>query len=167
MDKNKKELALISNTLKAFAQHLVVLNEGNNLVLGGSNALMLHGLNLERSPEDVDIIMYNPTPKQLDYIESIKHLNTLDEKSDYGVTNVLKLRARRGLTTYTLDILTVFELLPEHLLVYEKENVKIKVQDIATVIEAKGNYGRLKDVKDLLALKNLNFNYNLTFNLIK
>lgn len=35
-----------------------------NIVVGGSAALKLHGLEIGREISDVDIIIYNPTPSQ-------------------------------------------------------------------------------------------------------
>ena len=148
----------LENNLKAFTKILLKLNEDDNLVLGGSYALMLHGLNLKRLPDDVDIIIYRPTPKQIEFLESISDFNNLNELGSDYPTCVYKLKTSKKNVDYTLDILLETKTAPDNLLIFEKNNIKVKIQEISNIIEAKSSYGRTKDFEDMLSLKNLNFN---------
>ena len=118
--KTDASISEMENTLRAFGKTLIKLNEGgNNLVLGGSYALLLNGINIYRKPEDVDIIIYAPTSKQEELLDSLQDFNTLDNDTDYP-TSVIKLKTTYLNLKYTLDILIVDDLpMPKHLLTYE------------------------------------------------
>lgn len=140
----------MENTLKTFSKTLIRLNKGNNLVLGGSCALSLHGLNTSRVPEDVDIILYKPNPSQIKLLELLSDFSEIEES--YG--KVFKFK-KEG---YTLDILINIEPEPKNLLFYINGEIKIKVQNVSNIVKAKASYKRKKDFLDLISLKNLNFN---------
>tara|TARA_R110000803_G_scaffold210835_1_gene284192 strand:+ start:58100 stop:58564 length:465 start_codon:yes stop_codon:yes gene_type:complete len=146
----------LEKTIREFGNLLVELNKGKNIVLGGSNALMLHGIRLDRIPEDVDIILYKPTEAQMGYLESIKDFNMLQESIDlYNETPTVFKFKKYNLT---LDILIEDKPMPDNLLKFKKGYINIGVQNISNVISAKSRYSRTKDLKDLLMLKNINFN---------
>ena len=106
----------------------------------------------------MDIVIYDPTVKQLELLENLGDFNTLDGQTEGYPISVLKLKVSKNNKDYTLDILIENRDIPKNLLLYENGDIKIKVQDVATIIEAKSSYGRSKDFKDLLNFKNLNFN---------
>jgi negative regulator of genetic competence, sporulation and motility len=155
MDKNK----IIENTektLDVFKNILNTLNIEENLVLGGSTALRLHGINTKRVPEDVDIILFCPTIKQFNFLKSIEDFS--DFTQDKGYEQVYKFRKVKDNKTFTLDILIEHYAVPRNLLLLKRGKLLIKVQDIDSIIAAKSRYGRDKDLKDMLDMKNLNFN---------
>ena len=155
MNKNKT-ISSMQKTLKVFRKTLDTLNKEENLVLGGSTALNLHGINTNKMPEDLDVIIYLPTGGQLNFLKSIEDFS--DFEQDTGYEQVYKFKKVKDDCTFTLDILIEQCPLPENLLLFKSESVLFKIQDINNIIAAKSSYGREKDLKDLLHLKNLNFN---------
>ncbi|MFT6125731.1 MAG: hypothetical protein ACJAVA_000172 [Flavobacteriaceae bacterium] len=155
MDKNKI-VEKIEKTLEVFKNTLNTLNTEENLVLGGSTALRLHGINTKRIPEDLDIILFSPTMKQFNFLKSIEDFS--DFTQDKGYEQVYKFRKVKDNITFTLDVLIEHSAVPQNLLLLKRGKLLIKVQDIDNTIVAKSSYGRDKDLKDMLDLKNLNFN---------
>lgn len=154
----KDNIQNLESTLSVFAKILTQLNRDGNLVIGGSNALVLHGIKVARVPVDVDIIIYSPTDRQLKILELVSdfsHVQTVG--GDYPKT-VFKFKTKKLGKVYTLDILFEEGSLPENLLLFKKGNILARVQDVDKVIEAKSSYKRSKDLTDLLDFKNLNFN---------
>lgn len=140
-----------------------------NVVIGGLNALIAHGLNVHRESNDIDIIIYQPTNTQLSLIEEWSKDNLVDPDSvPYDEdAKVTKLESG-GLH---MDIILEYKkTTPENLLLKELNGVFYQIQSIKNVIEAKCSYAynskgltpkeymRSKDLKDLLAFKNVNFN---------
>lgn len=155
MKKEAKLVSFMDRNLLAFSKTLERLNLDNNLVLGGSNALMLHGIQTKKTPEDVDIVIYQATDRQLDFLETLQEFSTLGSSG-----KVFKFKISRNNEDYTLDILLEDGPLPSNLLYYIKGNIKVRIQDVFAIIKAKADYKRNKDLIDLLDLKNLNFNLN-------
>jgi len=59
------------DTFTGIIAQLVQLDAGkrNNVVIGGSCALSLMGVKMGREPEDLDVIVYEPSAEQLKFIE--------------------------------------------------------------------------------------------------
>ena len=155
MDKSKT-IGKIKDTLKVFKNTLDTLNKEDNLVLGGSTALKLHGLNTKRNPEDLDVVLFSPTMEQYNFLKSIEDFS--DFEQDEGYEQVYKFKKVMNNRTFTLDILIEQSAVPKNLLLLKMGNLLVKVQDIDNTIAAKCSYAREKDLKDLLDFKNLNFN---------
>lgn len=157
----RKLISEMENNLKAFGAMLSNLNKTDNLVLGGSYAMLLHGIHLKRIPEDVDIIIYNATTEQLDTIKLLGDFNQLSDGPDFDPgydQTVFKFKAKKNSKPYTLDILLENSPVPNNLLWYVNGKIKVRIQDITKIVEAKAGYKRSKDFEDLIDLKNLNFN---------
>jgi hypothetical protein len=123
----------------------------NNIKLGGTLVLKLHGLNFSRKVGDLDIIIYNATPKQQDYIKALSNFRV---DSNYGSQTNIKIKKH----DLFLNILLV-DVPIVHENVHYIWNDKIyEIVSISEIIKAKSSYKRLKDVEDLLMLKNENFN---------
>ena len=74
--------------LKTFAPLIALFHTsdtGNNVVIGGSNAILLHGLILGREVSDLDVIIYKPSSTQL------KMLSVLESKSENLLETLKKL----------------------------------------------------------------------------
>ena len=166
----------LDKTISEFSNILSRLNnEGdNNLVLGGTHAMILHGLKTPRIPGDMDIIIYSPTEKQLETLEVLRDL-MVDKEELFNEYNRISFKFEKKIDNvvhtevYTLDILLEFMPFPENLLIYESEiddtkvrveesSIRVRVQSIENIIKAKSIYGRVKDLTDFINLKNLNFN---------
>ena len=146
----------MDETIIQFYTILSQLNRASNLVIGGTHALHLHGLNLERAPDDLDIIIYKPTKEQRHILSLLRSVSEGDCLGSAGKRS-LKLK-KNG---YCLDILLEdYASLPKGLLEYVSDDgrVKGKVQSVQGVIDAKASYGRSKDHLDMIKWKNLNFN---------
>ena len=163
-------------TFSSAIDHLIEAGpKDTNVVIGGTCALIAHGLNVGREPNDLDVIIYRPSTEQLRYLDSIR-LFSLKHSTGTGadLTGDLHLRSlkfkKNGLI---LNIL--FErdkAKPSFLLRFWDAGASYKIQDIASVIEAKNSYilqphttgltgeryARVKDLFDFQQLKNLNFN---------
>lgn len=136
-----------------------------NVVIGGSAALKLHGLEIGREISDVDIIIYSPTPSQKLFLKLVEQKDSRDgyEKRVYKFTKTL-------LKKYSMDVIVYYEELPENLLSCELLSHTVKIQSIENIVKAKASYvskvdgrGSLlyiskKDATDMINLKNLNFN---------
>jgi hypothetical protein len=160
----------LKKTLSVFAETIKILN-GDNLVLGGSNALELHGLEIGREANDVDLIIYRPTTEQtafLDMSRQISGQKTKLDPDDYPVrvTKFIKTLDKK----YSLDVIVSSEEMPRDLLSYDFLEGRLKIQSIHNIVKAKSGYLHKvdnrgscwyiseKDSKDLQQLKNLNFN---------
>jgi len=148
-----KTLRVFQNTIDLFMGSPFL----DNLVLGGSASLVLHGLEF-REIQDVDIIIYNPTPEQIRVFESLILLSSPSieySNKEYGpVRRVLKL-SKNGLN---LDIILERESTMDYTLLRASINGVIWfIQSVREVVKAKTEYSREKDLQDLLYLKNNNF----------
>ena len=138
-----------------------------NIVIGGSAALKLHGLEIGREISDVDIIIYKPTPSQRLFLRLVEQKSPTEldgyERRVYKFTKTL-------LKKYSIDVIVSHEDLPENLLSCELLSHTVKIQSIENIVKAKASYvskvdgrGSLlyiskKDATDMINLKNLNFN---------
>ena len=140
------------------------------------HALNLHGIKLHREPNDVDIIIYNPTSEQLVILESLKDLDQITNRPYGQEVRVIKLKTEYFGLSSNLDIIIETENKPQGLLLTTFSTkdgiIYIPIQSIENVVKAKSSYkfrvhddnstleyARLKDLKDLIELKNINFNY--------
>ena len=160
----------LKKTLSAFAETIKILN-GENLVLGGSNALELHGLEIGREANDVDLIIYRPTTEQTAFLDMTRQVNGQKIKLDPSDYPVRVTKFIRNLDKkYSLDVIVSNEEMPKDLLSYDFLEGKLKIQSIHNIVKAKSGYLHKvdnrgscwyiseKDSKDLQQLKNLNFN---------
>ena len=148
--------------LKVFKPLLKKLN-GENMVLAGTLALKAHGLKMSRDATDLDVVIFNPTKEQLQFLESLQTLALNMDAMDYPIesTRVLKFK-KDNLCIY---ILLENKPTPPELLIYKYDGDEYQVQDIAYNMEAKNSFRtnggrdrRTKDVVDTLDLKQSNFN---------
>jgi hypothetical protein len=150
-----------------FKNHLTKLNNGN-LVIGGITALNMHGLNMHREAVDFDIIIYNPTSSQEEYLEHlIEKEQAIDNHDEEGVS----YRSYKvTIEDKTIDFLMERDLqLPKDLLQFQHGEIKLYVQSIQGVISAKESYfngfkHREKDIEDCKLLKENNFNLKIPAN---
>lgn len=133
-----------------------------NIAIGGSFALMLHGLEIGHEPEDLDLIIFKPTDEQYEFIANKCESNANYQTVDGGQARSWKLK-RKGMT---LNIIFAFDVdVPENPLFYVFGKM-YRVNPIADIIKAKLQYTeghekqnlRRKDMMHLQMLKNLNFN---------
>jgi len=137
-----------------FQELLTELN-GSNLVLTGSCVLKVYGVELHIEPGDLDVAIYDPTPRQLQVINKYEDQNQADNKElKKEYRRVLKLISPEGVT---IDIIVELGTDNEgdNYLKYKEFNL----QPINKIMEARQRYLRSKDYESFLQLKNLNFNY--------
>lgn len=157
----------IHKYLDVFSNELLILataaGEKSNLVIGGSLALQLHGLNLGNwHPEDLDIIIFEPTDDQRDKVEVLMKAacatDYLGEPFDKQEIRSWKIE-KNG---WTMNVIYAFEPKPSDLL----EWMGFEINRIDNIIDAKLSYSsgvkkdflRRKDMWHLSVLKSNNFN---------
>lgn len=157
----------VKKSIYAFHKELTILY-GDNMILGGSNALMLHGLILGREASDLDIIIYQPNEQQYRFLSS--YILKDDEVGPEKYRRVFKFKTKEGSRYYKMDVIVVYEPTPPDLLYINIFDHPIKIQSIQNIINAKAsyiihkdnrgsdNYISQKDATDLQNLKSLNFN---------
>jgi len=149
----------LKNLIITFSSLIQQLNE-NNIVLGGSVALFLHGINMgNKKIDDLDIIIYNPTQNQEKQLKLLHTFND-NENMKYSSKKIYKFQAK-GLV---LNIILEKSDTPKSLLNWDG----FKIQSIQNVINAKNSYIittksgneylRKKDIEDLMNYKESNFN---------
>ena len=110
----------------------------------------VHGLNFSRNIGDLDIIIVKPNNVQEEYIHSLFD----EDLHEYSYSN-FKLNR----DNFTLNILLVNKPKKEyHRLLYKYNNFEYNIVSINEIIDAKRQYGRMKDINDFKMLKNENFN---------
>lgn len=146
-----------------------------NVVLVGSNVLMLHGLNVTWNPEDMDIAIYEPTPSQIKYVTSIDQKDPeesfeacldYDKAEEMGIAQRAWKKVKNGLVLNIILERRVPK--PQTNLLYQHKDMLLQVNNIDTIIKAKLSYGegkdksflRRKDAYHLSELKSANFNVN-------
>lgn len=156
----------IDKLLDAFKEEIGKVY-GPNLVLAGSNVLVLHGLNISWTPEDLDIAIYQPTgPQYKEITDSGKYEPCLDYDTaeEKGVERRSWKKSKDGLTlNFILEHDTPK---PQINLLYDHGGVFFQVNGVDTIIAAKTSYSvgeekaflRRKDAWHLSELKNCNFN---------
>lgn len=141
--------------------------EDDNIVLAGSNALREHGLYTDWEPQDLDIILFDPTPSQLLEITT-KYEQCMGYETEKKLgDDVLPRSYKLSKEGKELNVIIAYsEPVPNNLLYYNFQGVFFKVNSISNIIEAKKSYAsgrdksflRKKDILHLMSLKNLNFN---------
>ena len=143
------KIDLLENHLSHFKELIDLICCEDNHVLGGSLALKLHGLNF-REAQDLDIVIYNPTEKQLQIFETLKPFERKNKDEFYTQRSYKYLKS--GLA---INFLLEFDTdMPLNLLTHSSG---WRINSIKEIINAKKNYCRTKDLLDLLDLKNKNF----------
>jgi hypothetical protein len=119
----------------------------DNIVIGGTFALLLHGLNY-RDATDLDLIIYNPSIKQKNGLKQLTDTSTVNA---YGnEVRSYKIEHR----SYILNFVICVDPMPESLLTVHTEAFgHMKVQSIREVLKFKRRYGRDKDFEDIQRIK--------------
>lgn len=139
MKNSEKVIALVNK----FEKFINMLNAEGNVLIGGTSAIVLHGLKLSRFVDDLDIVIYSPTDAQKAQLKNLKWLD-IEDKGNYP-TNNLKIKK----DDMIINVLTEEGELPGNLLNYKG----IPIQSVAGVLEAKRSYNlRPKDMIDYIAL---------------
>ena len=157
---------------------LIKLND-KNLVLTGKTALLLHGLNMNSTPNDLDVVIYQPNEVQIKLLNDLMPLSefnitSTNENSDgeYGnqADDIKIVKFKKN--GFTIDIFTLKTHKPETNLIFKFDGIEFFVSGVNDVVKAKSSYcnekvnslgfnvkyNRSKDVLDLQDLKNSNFN---------
>lgn len=166
----KKYVLVFNNLLKSL--------HDDNMVLAGTNALKYHGLKMSRESNDLDVVLFKPTEKQLLILRNLTLIsdqkkfrisdNDKIQDEHYPLDNLI-LKFKKD--EMNIDIHLSNEECPNDLLYFHCDEIELnfKVQNIALNIEAKNSYAlrnqdglkfyrRIKDSEDLQDLKNSNFN---------
>ena len=125
-----------------------------NVVVGGSVALMAHGLSLYE-PQDVDLIVYQPTERQLqllarDFEEACAKVQAVP----YSGHKVYKTKSMG----VGVDVILEWEnQQPETMLYVHGFGWSFPVQPIGVILDAKQRYARIKDYVQIRDLAKDNF----------
>src|ERR1700744_218658 len=60
--------------------YLIKAINGDNLVLAGTNALKLHGLKMSRQANDIDVVLFQPTEKQMQVLRNLSMMVVGDKQ---------------------------------------------------------------------------------------
>lgn len=156
----KKEIS-VDEYLETFAGILKNI-DGDNVVIGGTHALKLHGIKMSRPAADLDIILFQPSQHQLQFLDSIRMFNVLADTSftnrhhkdsEYPIEKVKLMKFKQKMKYYpneelALDIIQTHLPLPGGLLLHlfepyntNREFKKLyRVNSVSNIIEAKMNY---------------------------
>jgi hypothetical protein len=135
-------MSIVNALIRKFEKFIGEIN-ADNILIGGTSALTLHGLNLSRPVEDLDIVIYSPTESQKEQLANLKWLSI--EEDGYPTDN---LKISKGHKIINI-LLEKDEKMPTNLLSYKG----IPIQSISGVIEAKRSYSaRPKDMADYIDL---------------
>ena len=151
----------------------------DNVVIAGTHALKIHGLIVNREPGDLDLVIFNPNPWQLTYLDSV-YARAVNNNAHPRYRGDGRPEDQRSIKFAEEDLETGAKLyldiliennasVPADLLLYKYGNELYKIQNIALNIAAKRSYcpgdrdemslyARRKDMQDFQALKNDNFN---------
>jgi len=165
----------MQNYLQTFKNFIQPLGT-DNVVIGGTLALKAHGLIMSREATDLDLIIFKPTDKQLEYIKLMSAFQK-EFIDDEALKNPFSDYHRKSYkfkkNELIIDILLQDKFVPNDLLLFNFDGTYYKIQSVKNTIDAKrsymfdnkydsrtGNssYIREKDVKDFNDLKNSNFN---------
>lgn len=151
-----------------------------NVFIGGSSALVLHGVITPKNPGDLDIVIYKPTDKQIEIVLELMKpdLEYQPEEYDKFPSKETKIRSfKLHKDGYSLNvILERKKEIPEtHLAFISQQSlaglggfglITLPITPINIIIQAKasyrdktGKYARIKDVFYMQQLKALNFNF--------
>lgn len=162
--------------LNSFKEIISILDISDNIAIGGYQALKLHGLNLNRPPADMDLIIFQPTPKQIEILQVLKVYDLIRNRPKDILPEEIKAYKFKKHDMY-MDVIISDKMMPS-LLSFTCHVGTFKVNSIQNVIEAKASYkfryneraadgygdetnlyARAKDMLDFQQLKNLNFNF--------
>ena len=151
--------------IEEFAQTIKFLREEkDNVIIGGAAALKMHGLEIGREVDDLDVIIYSPTENQKRILDTLELISKTKYYGPEENRRTIKIENNK----LVLNIIKEAGGVPRNLLSVNFRNSSILIQSISNVIKAKvgytmnyddGTYMRAKDMKDLVILKNLNFNF--------
>jgi hypothetical protein len=159
--------------LNTFKEIIKSLNTSDNLAIGGYQALKLHGLTLNRQPSDLDIIIFQPTPRQLATLKVLQCFDCIKRPRDVDFEHIKVFKFKKH--DMFMDVIIAKEYIGP-LLSFNYEGGSFKVNSIFEVIRAKASYksrrnedgpdytnetntyARAKDMVDFQQLKNINFN---------
>ena len=123
--------------LKRLQYHL----PAERFIIGGSNAMKLHGISIPKEPQDLDIILEFPRPEALERLEHLQNENPNPKFTG---------RASMVYSFYTedvkVDVWIKNELSPYPLLSYEG----ILINSITDIVAAKKEFNRAKDWMQLM-----------------
>jgi hypothetical protein len=146
----------LNEYLEAFSEIIYNLQKESkyeNVKIGGSLLLKVHGLNFRKS-DDIDVIIYKPNDKQKERLKILKEFRITNHPSDYFDSDNFKIEKN----DLIMNIMSVDEEPSEYSLKYKFKNRYFNVVGIDEIIAAKKSYSRKKDLTDFINLKNLNFN---------
>ena len=115
--------------------YTMLLNGSDNIVLGGSAALVLHGIALPEQPADVDFIIYTPTKEQKQMLKLLSLLCKPNYNSEY-CRRSYKMEVEGKL----VDFLIEDKEMPRDLLVHVYYGTFIRVNSIGNIFNAKRGY---------------------------
>lgn len=166
----KRPAQMLHIYIDVFEDILVKLQElGGNVVLAGSQILEVHGLDLNRTVDDLDIVLYDITDEQKKFIDilaqtenvvgttspsaMVEFLKTKDQKDPNDktevkeVSSIIKIERPEG---YQLNILSEIGPVPDYCLKYvwnrgtgrpdRPVQLIFDVQPIHRIISAKRSY---------------------------
>lgn len=169
----------IKDYLSTF-QKIINLIIWPNVVIGGKQALRLHGLNMTTPPADLDLIIFTPTVKQMEALKILSIFDCVENRPkkselDYPGNELHQKAMKFKKDGLFLDIIIAKHIpLPSGLLNYVFNGNSFPVNTIKNIIDAKrsyfferqdekdyilpAKYSRTKDMEDFIDLKNKNFN---------
>ena len=145
----------IKSTLREFKDVLLVWRFREKMAIGGLWALRLHGLNV-REPEDLDMIVYDPSDEFLAFLLTEKGMEPGSTPVGLDGEKWRSYKVKRN-GKYLNFILEWDEAYPNNLLAYEWKGHLWAVQDIGIINSAKKMYNPEKDLKDFEDFKRDNF----------
>lgn len=129
-----------------------------NVSIGGSAALMLHGLNIGCEINDVDLIIHSPTKEQYETLQKLWLIFEDTELGSTGEKRSFKLKFPAG----KLDVLIAKKARLCTSSFYKILDEVIPLNSVEDVMSARRSYikdnPRLKDLQSSLLLKQNNFN---------
>lgn len=159
--------------LNTFEQIIKALNTSDNIAIGGYQALKLHGIALNRQPSDLDIIIFQPTPRQLATLKVLQCFDCIKRPRDIDFEHIKAFKFKKH--DMFMDVIISKDSIGP-LLSFNHDTGNFKVNSIFEVVRAKASYkfrrnedgpdysnetntyARAKDMIDFQQLKNINFN---------
>jgi len=135
------------------------LSGHDNIRIGGSVALDMHGLKLPNPPEDVDIIIYQPSSEQMSIIQALHNLNVYKfNDSEYIETlDKIVIGLEHGGKKVDILIDTVNRASEYNVSVFTLSGQEVGIQPVFDIIKAKKDMGRQKDIDQIKSIIDLNF----------
>lgn len=164
----------IDQYLNTFKSIIDILSSSDNVAIGGYQALKLHGLILNREPGDLDLIIFDPTPKQFAALKVLSCFDIIKNRPKDVTTEEIKAFKFKKADLF-MDVIICKDSTP-CLLSFTCSVGTFKVNSVENIIKAKrsykfrynedtceygsetNTYARTKDMLDFQQLKNINFN---------